>query len=60
MQIDPRLAEIDNALYRIAARVLVVKGNKVLLVREEFSRLRMGPMADDVLEELRKMLTEKV
>jgi 8-oxo-dGTP pyrophosphatase MutT (NUDIX family) len=35
MQIDPRLAEIDNALYRIATRVLVIKGNKVLLVREK-------------------------
>jgi 8-oxo-dGTP pyrophosphatase MutT (NUDIX family) len=35
MQIDPRLTEIDNALYRIATRVLVVKDNKVLLVREK-------------------------
>lgn len=35
MQIDPRLAEIDNALYRIATRALLVKGDKVLLVREK-------------------------
>ncbi len=33
--IDPRLTEIDNALYRIATRVLVIKGDKVLLVREK-------------------------
>jgi 8-oxo-dGTP diphosphatase len=32
--IDPRLTAIDNALYRIATRVLVIKGDKVLLVRE--------------------------
>lgn len=35
MQIDPRLAKIDNALYRIATRVLVIKDDKVLLVREK-------------------------
>jgi len=33
--IDPRLLEIDNALYRIATRVLVIKDDKVLLVREK-------------------------
>lgn len=35
MQIDPRLTEIDNALYRIATRALVIKDNKILLVREK-------------------------
>ncbi len=35
MHIDPRLTEIDDALYRIATRVLVIKGRKVLLVREK-------------------------
>lgn len=34
MDIDPRLNEIDDCLYRVAARVLVVNGNKVLLVKE--------------------------
>lgn len=35
MQIDPRLAEIDNALYRISAKAIIAKDNKVLLVREK-------------------------
>ena len=34
MDIDPRLNEIDDCLYRVAARVLVVQDGKVLLVRE--------------------------
>ncbi len=34
MDIDPRLNEIDDCLYRVAARVLVVQGDKVLLVKE--------------------------
>jgi 8-oxo-dGTP pyrophosphatase MutT (NUDIX family) len=34
MAIDPRLNEIDDCLYRVAARVLVVQDNKVLLVKE--------------------------
>ena len=34
MNIDPRLNEIDDCLYRVAARVLVVNNNKVLLVKE--------------------------
>jgi 8-oxo-dGTP pyrophosphatase MutT (NUDIX family) len=34
MNIDPRLNEIDDCLYRVAARVLVVQNNKVLLVKE--------------------------
>jgi len=34
MDIDPRLNEIDDCLYRVAARVLVVQDNKVLLVKE--------------------------
>lgn len=34
MDIDPRLNEIDDCLYRVAARVLVVHDNKVLLVKE--------------------------
>lgn len=33
--IDPRLPEVDNALYRIATRVLLIKDGKVLLVREK-------------------------
>jgi 8-oxo-dGTP pyrophosphatase MutT (NUDIX family) len=35
MQIDPRLAEIDNALYRISAKAIIAKDNNVLLVREK-------------------------
>jgi 8-oxo-dGTP pyrophosphatase MutT (NUDIX family) len=34
MNIDPRLNEIDDCLYRVAARVLVVQDDKVLLVKE--------------------------
>jgi 8-oxo-dGTP pyrophosphatase MutT (NUDIX family) len=34
MDIDPRLNEIDDCLYRVAARVLVVQDNKLLLVKE--------------------------
>lgn len=34
MQIDSRLNEIDDCLYRVAIRVLVVQDNKILLVRE--------------------------
>lgn len=32
--IDPRLNEIDDCLYRVAIRVLVVQHDKVLLVKE--------------------------
>ncbi len=32
--IDPRLNEIDDCLYRVAARVLVVQDDQVLLVKE--------------------------
>jgi 8-oxo-dGTP pyrophosphatase MutT (NUDIX family) len=34
MEIDSRLNDIDDCLYRVAARVLVVQNGKVLLVRE--------------------------
>lgn len=33
-EIDPRLNDIDDCLYRVAARVLVVQDGKVLLVKE--------------------------
>ena len=32
--IDPRLNDIDDCLYRVAIRVLVVQDNKILLVKE--------------------------
>jgi len=32
--IDPRLNDIDDCLYRVAIRVLIVQGDKVLLVKE--------------------------
>lgn len=32
--IDPRLNDIDDCLYRVAIRVLIVQSNKVLLVKE--------------------------
>lgn len=32
--IDPRLKDIDDCLYRVAARVLIIQDNKVLLVKE--------------------------
>jgi 8-oxo-dGTP pyrophosphatase MutT (NUDIX family) len=34
MEIDSRLNDIDDCLYRVAARVLIVQDNKILLVRE--------------------------
>lgn len=34
MQIDPRLDEIDDCLYRVATKAIVVHGDKVLLVKE--------------------------
>ena len=34
MNIDPRLDEIDDCLYRVASRAVIVQGNKVLLVKE--------------------------
>jgi len=34
MDIDPRLNEIDDCLYRVAVRVLVVNNDKLLLVKE--------------------------
>jgi 8-oxo-dGTP pyrophosphatase MutT (NUDIX family) len=34
MQIDSRLNDIDDCLYRVAVRVLVVQNEKILLVRE--------------------------
>lgn len=34
MQIDPRLNDIDDCLYRVAVRVLIVQDDKVLLVKE--------------------------
>jgi len=34
MHVDPRLNDIDDCLYRVAARVLIIKDNKILLVKE--------------------------
>jgi len=34
MQIDPRLNDIDDCLYRVAIRVLIVQNDRVLLVKE--------------------------
>lgn len=34
MQIDPRLNDIDDCLYRVAIRVLIIQNNKILLVKE--------------------------
>jgi len=34
MQIDPRLNDIDDCLYRVAARAVIVQDGKVLLVKE--------------------------
>lgn len=34
MHIDPRLNDIDDCLYRVAIRVLIVQNSKVLLVKE--------------------------
>lgn len=34
IQIDPRLNDIDDCLYRVAVRVLIIQDNKILLVKE--------------------------
>ncbi len=34
MQIDPRLNNIDDCLYRVAAKAIIVQNDKVLLVKE--------------------------
>ncbi len=34
MQIDPRLNDIDDSLYRVAVRALIVQDNKILAVKE--------------------------
>lgn len=34
MQIDPRLNDVDDCLYRVAIRVLILQDSKVLLVKE--------------------------
>lgn len=34
MQVDPRLEVIDDSLYRVAVRALIVNDNKILLVKE--------------------------
>jgi 8-oxo-dGTP pyrophosphatase MutT (NUDIX family) len=34
MPIDPRLNEIDDCLYRVAVRVIIVQAGKVLLIKE--------------------------
>jgi 8-oxo-dGTP pyrophosphatase MutT (NUDIX family) len=40
MEVDTRLNDIDDCLYRIAARALIIQNNKVLLVREASERLQ--------------------
>jgi len=35
MTIDPRLNDIDDCLYRVAARVLIIQDDKILLVQEQ-------------------------
>jgi 8-oxo-dGTP pyrophosphatase MutT (NUDIX family) len=35
MEIDSRLNDIDDCLYRVAARVLIIQNNQILLVREK-------------------------
>lgn len=35
MEIDPRLDQIDDCLYRVAVRALIVQDDKVLLVKEK-------------------------
>lgn len=35
MNIDPRLNTIDDCLYRVAVRVLIIQNNRVLLVQEK-------------------------
>lgn len=34
MDVDPRLEEIDDSLYRVAVRALIVSDNKLLVVKE--------------------------
>ncbi len=34
MHVDPRLEEIDDSLYRVAVRALIVSADKILVVKE--------------------------
>lgn len=34
MTVDPRLEKIDDSLYRVAVRAIIIQDNKVLLVKE--------------------------
>lgn len=34
MQIDPRLNQIDDCLYRVSTKAVIIQGDKVLLVKE--------------------------
>lgn len=38
MQIDPRLNEIDDCLYRVSTKVIIVETDKILLVKEARER----------------------
>lgn len=60
MQIDPRLNEIDDCLYRVAIRVLIIQGDKVLLVKENEEWWAFPGGGIDHGESIKSCLTREV
>lgn len=65
MQIDTRLAEIDDCLYRLATRALIFHDGKVLLVREKGVEWWSFPgggidYTEDIPQALSRELTEEL
>lgn len=64
-EIDPRLATIDSCLYRLAVKAIILRGDKVLMVRErddEWWSLPGGGVeyGDDVITALKRELQEEL
>ena len=61
MQIDPRLNEIDDCLYRVSTKVIIVQDSKVLLVKETIEKWWGFPGGGiDHGETVRSSLTREV
>ncbi|HUB94161.1 MAG TPA: NUDIX hydrolase [Verrucomicrobiae bacterium] len=65
MQIDPRLPEIDDCLYRLAIRAFVFHNGKVLLVREKDAEWWSFPgggidYGEDIRQALPRELAEEL
>ncbi|HUP26546.1 MAG TPA: NUDIX domain-containing protein [Candidatus Limnocylindrales bacterium] len=65
MQTDPRLSKIKDCLYRISVKAIIVKDNKVLLVKEQDDEWWSFPgggvdYGEDTAEALKRELTEEL